>query len=107
MEFSTIIQEIHDFLESRGWLDFSPNDVFIHLIEELGEMGKHLLFNSEYKSEKMGHIRPSKEDLEREFAQSFSLFLQLCIILDINIEQVWKRELEIMKKRFPPTDKQK
>jgi NTP pyrophosphatase (non-canonical NTP hydrolase) len=107
MEFSKIVEDFHNFLEERGWLSFSPNDVFIHLVEELGEIGKYLLFLSEYKTEKQGHTKPPKENLSREFAQSFSLFLQLCILLDINIEEAWINEFETMKERFPIIDKHK
>ncbi len=96
--------ELREFLEERDWLRFSPNEVFIHLIEELGEISKHLLFLSEYKTESMGHKKPDDSQMPREFAQVFNLFLQLCIILDINIEEAWKKEFEIMKKRFPTTD---
>ena len=101
MDLSEIIELLKQFLEERNWLDFSPNDVFLHLIEELGEVSKHLQFRSKYKTEDMGHKKPKTEDLEREFAQAFSLFLQLCIVLKIDIEQAWRNELQIMKKRFP------
>ena len=98
---------LREFLQERGWLEYSSNDVFIHLIEELGEIGKHLIFDTGYKSEKQGHKKPSSKELPREFAQVFSLFLQLCILYDIDLEEAWLNELEIMKKRFPPTDKYK
>ena len=106
MELSKIIEEVRYFLQGRDWLKFSPNDVFIHLIEELGEIGKYLLFLSEYKKKEQGHKEPPKEDMSREFAQAFSLFLQLCILLDIDLEESWKKELNIMKERFPTNNKQ-
>lgn len=107
MEFNDIINEFKNFLEERGWLSFSPNDVFIHLIEELGEIGKYLLFFSEYKTEKQGHEKPPIENLSKEFAQAFSLFMQLCILLNINLEEVWLEEIKTMKERFPINDKHK
>jgi hypothetical protein len=107
LELNTIIKEFKIFLEERNWLSFSANDVFIHLIEELGEIGKYLLFLSEYKSEAQGHEKPPSSNLSREFAQTFSLFMQLCILLNIDLEKVWLEELEIMKTRFPINDKHK
>jgi hypothetical protein len=107
MELNEIINELRMFLEERGWLSFAQNDVFIHLIEELGEIGKHLLFLSEYKTEKLGHKKPPTMNLSREFAQAFSLFMQLCILLNIDLEKAWLEELEIMKTRFPINDKHK
>ena len=106
MELSEIIEEIRHFLQERNWLDYSPNDVFIHLIEELGEIGKYLLFLSEYKKEEQGHKEPPKENMTREFAQVFSLFLQLCILLDIDLEESWRKEIDIMRERFPTNNKQ-
>ena len=107
LELKTIINEFKIFLEDRGWLDFSANDVFIHLVEELGEIGKYLLFLSEYKSEAQGHEKPTSSNLSREFAQAFSLFMQLCILLNIDLEEVWLEELELMKSRFPINDRHK
>ena len=107
MELKEIIDEFRIFLEEREWLDFSQHDVFVHLIEELGEIGKYLLFSSGYKTEERGHEKPSKEELSSEFAQAFSLFIQLCILLEIDLEEAWKKEIEFMRKRFPPNDKYK
>ncbi|MCG3216812.1 MAG: hypothetical protein KAS63_08830 [Candidatus Heimdallarchaeota archaeon] len=107
MELSEIIEEFRTFLSERQWLDFSAQDVFIHLIEELSEIGKYLLFSTGYKKEDMGHEKPSLENLPKEFAQAFSLFLQLCILLDINLEEAWKEEIKFMRQRFPSNDKYK
>ncbi len=100
MELNKIQQEVYDFLEERGWLKFPPNDVLIHLYEELSEIGKHILFITNYKDEE-GHKKPNKEDLPREFAQAFSLFMQLCILLDVDLEEAWINEIKIMRDRFP------
>lgn len=105
LDLNEIIENIRYFLQERDWLKYSPNDVFIHLIEELGEIGKYLLFLSEYKKESQGHKEPPKEDMSREFAQVFSLFLQLCILLDIDLEESWKKEINIMRERFPTNNK--
>ena len=107
MDLKEIIDEFRIFLKEREWLDFSHNDVFIHLIEELGEIGKYLLFSTDYKTEERGHTKPTKEELSKEFAQAFSLFIQLCILLEIDLEEAWKKEIEFMKERFPPNDKYK
>ena len=104
MDLKKIQQEIEDFLKKRKWLNFSPSDVFVHLEEELGEIGKHILFCTGYKTEDLGHKKPSSDQLSREFAQAFSLFIQLCIIMKINLEEAWIKEFEIMKERFPITD---
>jgi len=100
MELKEIQEKFNDFLKRRNWLEFSANDVLLHLYEELGEIGNYLLFNSKYKDD-IGHKRPKIEDLSREFAQAFSLFLQLCIYMEVDLEDAWQKELEIMEDRFP------
>ncbi len=100
MELKEIQENLEAFLEDRGWLNFSPSDVFIHLQEELGEIGKHILFQTGYKKEEMGHKKPKTEELPQEIAQAFSLFLQLCLILEIDLENSWISEFKRMKKRF-------
>ncbi len=107
MELDEIISTLKIFLEELNWLEFSPNDVFIHLVEELGEIGKHLIFASGYKNEEQGHQKPDSQELSREFAQVFTLFLQLCIHHDINLEEAWIKEMKIMRKRFSTTDNYK
>jgi NTP pyrophosphatase (non-canonical NTP hydrolase) len=107
MELDEIISNLKLFLEERNWLKYSPNDVFIHLIEELGEIGKHLIFASGYKNEEQGHQKPNSEELSREFAQVFTLFLQLCILHDVDLEEAWVKEMEIMRERFSPIDNYK
>ncbi len=100
MELREIQDKFYDFLEQRNWLDFSANNVLLHLYEELSEIGNYLLFESEYKDD-VGHKRPTEEELPREFAQAFSLFLQLCIYMEVDLEDAWHNEIEKMKDRFP------
>ncbi len=41
MELKEIQEKLNDFLKRRNWLEFSANDVLLHLYEELGEIGIH------------------------------------------------------------------
>ena len=100
MDLKEIQDSFYNFLHERNWLEFSPNDVLLHLYEELSEIGNHLLFKSKYKDNE-GHKKPNEDDLPREFAQAFSLFLQLCIYLDVDLEDAWAQEIVKMKERFP------
>lgn len=105
MELKEIQERFYYFLKERNWLEFSSSDVLLHLIEELSEIGKYLLFESGYKDES-GHKRPDITELPREFAQAFSLFLQLCIYMKVDLEDAWTNEIKKMRERFP-IDKQK
>jgi NTP pyrophosphatase (non-canonical NTP hydrolase) len=96
-----ILQEIESkFDRAQGW-EFSPSQIFIHLIEELGEIGSHLLWQTGYKTEQAGHqAQESKDSLESEFGQCLSLFLHLANSLGIDLQAAYLKELEKMKQRF-------
>ena len=104
LELSEIQKKQRAFNVERQWHKFSPSHVFTHLIEELGEIGRYILFEVGYKKESLGHQRKERENLSREFAQAFNLFLQLAIHFDIDLESSWMAELARMEKRFNPTD---
>ena len=89
------------FDKERSWDKFRASNVLVHLIEELGEIGRHINFEEKYKTKKIGHTHSiKKKDLEREFAQTLMLFLQLANHYDIDLEAVFAKELKIMEKRF-------
>ena len=91
-----------DFVRERGWEKFAASLVFVHLIEEIGEIGRHLLFEEGYKVSGLGHRRP--RGLEREFAQAFSLFLQLCSLSHVDLEVAVLKEAAVMARRFKARD---
>lgn len=98
----TKIQEMNDqFSKARNWNQFPASQVFAHLIEELGEISRHITVEEGYKAIGLGHDAPTKEDLAREFAQSFSLFLQLANHFKIDLESAVLSELKVMNERFP------
>lgn len=90
-----------EFEEERGWNRFSPSLVFAHLIEELGEISRHITVEEGYKAPDLGHATPDRSELSREFAQVFSLFVQLANHFHIDLEDSILAELEIMRERFP------
>lgn len=99
MELREIQRLQHEFITDRKWERFPPSQVFVHLIEELGEVGSHLLYNEEYKVKGLGHAG-EETPVSQELAQVFNLFLQLCIHLDVDLEDAWKSEYKNNLKRF-------
>jgi NTP pyrophosphatase (non-canonical NTP hydrolase) len=92
------------FEKERGWNKFPASQVFGHLIEELGEISRYISYEEGYKIPGIGHEAPKKNELEREFAQSFSLFIQLANHFEVDLEAAVLAELEIMKDRFPAAE---
>lgn len=94
-------QRILGFEEERCWSRFRESQIFTHLIEEISEIGRHILVREKYKVPGLGHEIPGGEDVSREFAQAFTLFLQLANRFNVDLEDAFRKELEMMEERFP------
>jgi len=68
------------------------------LIEELGEIGRHINFEEGYKKKSFGN-NPEKKELKREFAQVLKLFVQLANLYQIDLEKAFTEEIKLMEKR--------
>lgn len=101
MDLRDIQSALAKFEQERGWDQFPASQVFAHLVEELGEIARHITVEEGYKVIGLGHGAPKEADLPREFAQVFSLFIQLANHFDIDLEKSVLAELDLMKERFP------
>ncbi len=101
MDLSEIQKITAAFEKERGWDKFNPSLVFAHLIEELGEISRHITVEEGYKVIGLGHDAPSRAELAREFAQVMALLIQLANFFEVDLEKSILSELEIMKDRFP------
>ncbi len=101
MHLKEIQAKLDSFDKARGWDKFPASLVFAHLIEELGEISRHITVDEGYKVVGLGHKAPNKDELHREFAQVFNLFTQLANHYNIDLESSVLSELEIMEERFP------
>ena len=101
MHLREIQEKLDKFDKARGWDKFPASLVFAHLIEELGEISRHITVDEGYKVIGLGHEAPNKDELHREFAQVFNLFTQIANHYNIDLESSVLSELEIMESRFP------
>ena len=101
MHLKDIQAKLNSFDKARGWDKFPASLVFAHLIEELGEISRHITVDEGYKVIGLGHEAPNKDELCREFAQVFNLFAQLANHYNIDLESSILSELELMENRFP------
>ncbi len=101
MHLREIQEKLGKFDKARGWDKFPASLVFTHLIEELGEISRHITVDEGYKVIGLGHEAPNKDELHREFAQVFNLFTQIANHYKIDLESSVLSELEIMESRFP------
>jgi len=103
MDLAKIQKIKSDFDKERNWHKSRSSNVFTHLIEELGEVGRYINFEEDYKGEG-NSPNLSKKELKREFAQVFSLFLQLANHYKIDLEKSLFEELKLMQERFKRTN---
>ena len=100
MNLSEIQRQKKKFDEDRSWNAFPASQVFVHLVEEIGEIGRSLLYEEGYKKGGLGHSAAPGE-VPREFAQSLSLLIQLANIQGIDLEKAYLDEMRVMRRRFP------
>ena len=101
MNLDDIQKKKLEFDTERGWHKNRASNVFVHLIEELGEVGRYISFEEGYKKKGGGSGRDiDKNELSREVAQVFLLFLQLASYYEIDLEKAVLDELKIAKERF-------
>jgi len=91
---------MRQFEEDRRWGEFAPSLLLLHLMEELTEIGEHILVREGYKVEGLGHKVDREAEVGREFAQAFSLLLQLANRFEIDLEEAFLGELQVMERRF-------
>ncbi len=101
MHLREIQKKLDKFDKARGWDKFPASLVFAHLVEELGEISRHITIDEGYKVIGLGHEAPDKDELHREFAQAFNLFTQIANHYNIDLESSVLSELELMETRFP------
>ncbi len=100
MNLSELQNQKKKFDEARNWDAFPASQVFVHLVEEIGEIGRSVLYNEGYKKGGLGHSEAPSE-VQREYAQSLSLLVQLANIQGIDLEEAYLNEMRIMRRRFP------
>ncbi len=100
MHLSKIQLEKREFDQERRWDAFPASQVFVHLVEEIGEIGRSILYTEGYKKGGLGHANAPSE-VHREYAQSFSLLIQLANMQGIDLEAAYLEEMQIVKERFP------
>jgi NTP pyrophosphatase (non-canonical NTP hydrolase) len=101
MDLSAIQKMKLEFDRERNWDKNRASNVFVHLVEELGEVGRYISFDEGYKKKMEGGGRTiDKYEMSREVAQVFLLFLQLASYYEIDLEKATLCELEIAKERF-------
>lgn len=98
----TKYQTIADFLNTNWPLKSANQRVFartMKIVEELGELADEILTSMNLQRQsKMAKF--AQENVEDEFADVMASLILLAIELEIDIEKVMKKKLEVTKERF-------
>ena len=87
---------VKNFVKERNW-ETAPNEIVIHMTEEMGEIARAVLKYSEYG----GNHQKIDENFGEELADMFYLLLKLSNTLNLKLSGEFIKKMESNKKRFP------
>ena len=102
MDISELQKTLKKFHKERKWDEFPLSLVLVHLVEEVGELGKHILYKEGYKKEGLGH-QSKPDEVEREIVQVLFLLIQIANSFSTDLSSSIQHELDIMSTRFDKT----
>ncbi|MHA2059185.1 MAG: hypothetical protein ACW976_00180 [Candidatus Ranarchaeia archaeon] len=102
MNISELQNTLNDFHTERKWDKFPLSLVLVHLIEEVGELGRHILFKEGYKKVGLGY-ESKPLDVNREIVQILFLLIQIANSFSTDLSTAIQDELRIMTTRFDKT----
>ncbi|MBU3957665.1 MAG: hypothetical protein KKB25_01180 [Nanoarchaeota archaeon] len=88
---------VRKFVEERNW-NSPPNDIVMHMLEELGEIAREILRMQGYG----GSHKKEDVNFGEELGDMFYLLLKLSNTLNMDISQEFLKKLEKNRDRFPP-----
>mgnify|MGYP001592693468 CR=1 FL=1 len=87
--------------EDRGWNVSFLSQTFTHLIEEMGEIGRHILFRDGYKTGKLSR-EVNDEEFGEELADAIIFLVHIANTQGINLDEViQKKANKNWDERFP------
>ncbi len=91
MDWKKFQEEVSDYDKRYDWEKDKASQIVLHLLEELGEVGRLILRHEEYKKEEF-----KKGELGQELTDLLYLTLKLANKFDIDLDGEWK----VMWKRY-------
>jgi NTP pyrophosphatase (non-canonical NTP hydrolase) len=94
MEINKAQKKVMDHLKKIGYLNIekTPSQAFLHLVEEVGETSRALLYNETSRNKMSNQTEP--HGLEEEIADIFWQTLKLAGYLNIDLEKAFEKKLE-------------
>ena len=104
MEISELQKKIKEADQARGWDAVFLAQTFTHLIEEMGEIGRHILFRDGYKTDNLSNAVNDKE-FGKELADAIIFLVKIANAEGINLDElIQKKANKNWDERFPVSE---
>lgn len=101
MDLKELQEKIKKADEERGWDVSLLSQTFTHLIEEIGEIGRHILFRDGYKTGELSR-EVNDEEFGKELADAIIFLIKIANAQNINLDEiVQKKANKNWDERFP------
>ncbi len=88
-------QKVKEIVEKRDWQS-NERDIFIHLVEELGEVARNVLRNNNY-----GTKKHQQSNMEEEIGDLFYMVLKLANHHNIRLDESLLKTIQKIEKKYP------
>ncbi|MCD6590993.1 MAG: hypothetical protein J7K72_03395, partial [Candidatus Aenigmarchaeota archaeon] len=92
--FHKEVEELFNKISDKRGQKHTEEEIFIHLIEEIGEIARQLT-NKKIREEKFDH-----KNLEEEISDSIMFLIYLASLYKIDLENSLKKDVEKLKIKF-------
>ncbi len=92
--FQKEVEELFNKISNKRNRKHEEEEVFIHLIEEIGEIARQLT-NKKIRKEKFNH-----KNLEEEISDAIVFLTYLASLYEINLSDSLRKDIEKLKKKF-------
>ena len=86
--------DIAALVEQRGWEDESINDVFLLMVEEVGELAKEIRKHTGMRTDVNKPSQANQAALEGEFADILNYLLDLANHLGVDLERAYRNKMK-------------
>ena len=101
MDIKELQEKIKKADKDRGWDVSFLSQTFTHLIEEMGEIGRHILFRDGYKTRDLSR-EVNDEEFGKELADAIIFLVKIANAQGINLDEIiQKKANKNWDERFP------
>ena len=101
MDIKELQEKIKKADKDRGWDISFLSQTFTHLVEEMGEIGRHILFRDGYKTGDLSR-EVNDEEFGKELADAIIFLVKIANSQEINLDEIiQKKANKNWDERFP------